>query len=1146
MMERILSKLLDKEGFNMSTDMEKAMNENPDAVKLAQELVKKGGVFDNYIENDLLGDIDPSYKNQFVNWAWCAFADESTFKTYMGNFDKDGINDDTHLTTEFKDRVSDFCVHMKKHADFRDDCRKILNQINSKPNHINVPAFSLAMLKMNEEWDKKKKFIVTNETIEKAWAMIEKNEIKVDNNYGKFSAYKIPNWWSLMQTCHKTSWCVAQKGDSGERYYDSYGEPYYLICDGRRSPFALLNPPSKQFKGIDDSAVCRLSDIDKGDVPPSKMKLLMFTKEVLSKIGLWKSSNFKKDLSCFEKMSELKKIDELYKNDTTDYARLMEESFKKRDKIKDKEKTEKADKERIEKKIGEGDFIEAMHDDDFHNDVMNKYNSMSDDEKNKVCDEVLHSDGIRSVFSFIVEDCMKRGRVDIVTKFMDNDVFVRRWNEYTPVGNFIATQIFNYDDSIAKMPNKDEFMTRLFLIMENGSYSNNYKRNMFESALDSGCSDKVCMEMFSKWSDILLDTSSSATLVNKMVDGISRGALDESVLKALAEKYKKTISEKTSWWIVGEGENITKMIEHGCFDENTIKEIFNKTVLDESEYYESFEIGKACIKMDNGELSEPLVEKIKTFDSGDKDLLLDDSFSGNKYACVAASPKCTSDILENLLGILNYGKGFKMTINSRRIPNGRIFGAILDNRNLTKEQFDKMLSTNPSIVVCHGWNCKYCTKAVRIALIRKIAKKNGKIFNIDYSDHEELYEYFKQRIDAGKYSDVMDYFGSRPPYFYQDIMVYLIMNMKTSDTSFDHNTMEIISSHLSQESVSYLLDNIDKCKMKWTMLNLIFKTLRTDEQVQWLIDRSDEKEVMTVLENYVNRFDKWSKDKISDETIRRMEDAFLGSNADDVKKKAPQLFEILIENDNCPLDYVKNNYEMARLDCGGVIARAIKEKLYPVEKICKDISELKEQYSSTYENIVDAIVKNDYTEDEKNEMFYSFDFKKINFSTAMDTILSNMSGDKLLQKFKEFLNTEENVPLCPLIENKSYTREQLVPFIKPFVGHERNYMTNWFESWYKRFGMDDIVINSSAFNHLVDRKAWEFSPHDIEIVMNSGNEDAIWALKNNLRHHFEIVNKLHKDDKDASSKMKSVSMKVAFNEAVTDGIARIILKKLDL
>ena len=166
-MGRILAKLLGRKNVDLSnrTEIEKIMNEHSEELQKAQELVKQGGVFEKFITDTLLNGVDNSYKNQFVNWAWVALADSNeVFDRYIKKFDSNGIKADTHYTTEFTDRVGDFCNHMKKHADFKQKCREILNKVNAKQDHISIKDFSNSVLEMNTEWDSRRKYTVNDVT----------------------------------------------------------------------------------------------------------------------------------------------------------------------------------------------------------------------------------------------------------------------------------------------------------------------------------------------------------------------------------------------------------------------------------------------------------------------------------------------------------------------------------------------------------------------------------------------------------------------------------------------------------------------------------------------------------------------------------------------------------------------------------------------------------------------------------------------------------------------------------------------------------------------------------------------------------------------------------------------------------------------
>lgn len=1101
MMGRILAKLLKRKDVNLSdrSELEKVSQKNKEELQKAQELVKEGGVFEKFISDTMLNGVDNSYKTQFINWLWVALADSNeVFDKYIKSFDENGIKSDSHEVTDFIDRVNDFGVHAKKHAEFKQECREILSKISSKQDHISIDDFAHKMIVMNENWNAKKKYIVNDETIDEAWKNIEKNEIHVDGDLGDFHAYKIPSWIDLMQTCHQTNWCVAQKGSNGERYYNHYGEPYYLICDRRREPFALLNPPSKQFKDVKDSPI---TIRENGAALPSHRKVILFGKALLDKVSPNSKNDGYSDFSCFSKVDEIKKLEEEDRNDRTDYDKLV-------DQMEDEQFGESV----------HNAFLDMIRKEDsgYSEESYYTYCNMTDAEKNNVIDDILVAPRTQGIKRYMVFDLIARKDGDRIVKLMDKNTKVygyRRGNE--TVTDFMMDAAIHEINRYANNRNTfdgmkaiGDILTRLFAVADAEQ-----KTTIAMFALSTNGVPKQIVDHAIK--EVEMDKL-DANGVSFIVRGIEKGILDKSIFNQI-EKYiidhgEKVINNETygrhdldkmMMSVIDSplcSERLKKYIYEGMKDNTNWRWILN--------YQPSHPVTE-CIKKSEGELVDGIISEMEN--NGLSREILENSGKKYIYSAAVMNPRCPKELVDRILEIVDYGNGYKI---AKGETNG-IYRALLEGGKMDESQFMKMLKANPKIIVKWGWDNPYCTDVVKLALAKKIGKQNGNIFHFGKNENPlVMNEFFKSRLSAGRYSEY--YEGVASDVIPDEVLRLGLMKI-TDSTSTGRQAMARTcnSNRLSKESMEYAIEHRDECKwFEGVIKGLMEREDVPDDVVRLVLHsispESPDETLIYGIRKYLSHHNRAESRNI----VKEIADACFGDDSDMPDEYKNIIADYVIGNKNCPDKYIEREYEVRRKEDLFVIEHAIRSGMFKSDKICNDISEINNDYYIDFTGIMKAILESShYASEDKTKMMLKLEFDKISIA-LLEEVATQISGKSMFKKIALSLNHNYDSRGRALAENENYTREQIAQIIN------RNYGVT--EGYYNRFGVDDEVIRSKHLYKLIDNHYSDFTKEDRKRILHCDNEDAVWLMKKYIRQEQNI-----KRGVVNASRMNSMAMKIA-------------------
>ena len=1099
-MGRILAKLLKRKDVNLSdrSEVEKISQKNKEELQKAQELVKAGGVFEKFISDTMLNGVDNSYKTQFINWLWVALADSNeVFDKYIKSFDENGIKSDSHEVTDFIDRVNDFGVHAKKHADFKQECREILSKISAKQDHISINDFAHKMIVMDENWNAKKKYIVNDETIDEAWRNIEKNEIHVDGDWGDFHAYRIPSWIDLMQVANQTNWCVAQKGSNGESYYRHYGEPYYLICDRRREPFALLNPPSKQFKDVKDSAI---TIRENGAALPSHRKAILFGKALLDKVSPNSKNYGYSDFSCFSNVDEIKKLDEEDRNDRTDYDKVV-------DQMGDEQFDESVHNAFLDmiRKEGSGYREESYY----------TYSDMTDEEKNKVIDDILAAPRTQGIKGYMVDDLIERKDGGRIVKLMDKNTKVYGYRDDETVTDFIMDAFLHEIKWYANDRNKfdgmkaiGDILTRLLTVADAEQ-----KTTIAMLALSTEGVPKQIVDHAIKTVEI---DKLDANGVSFIVRGIEKGILDKSIFSQI-EKYiidngKNVINND------GYGRNDIDKMLMAVIDSPLCSERLKKYIYDGMKdntnwqwtlTYQSTHPVTECIKKSEGELVDGIISEMEN--NGLSREMLEKSSKKYIYSAAVMNPRCPKELVDRILEIVDYGNGYK--IGKGETPG--IYRALLEGGKMDESQFMKMLKTNPKIIVKWGWDNPYCTDVVKLALAKKIGKQNGNIFHFSKNENPlVMNEFFKSRLSAGRYSEYYD--GVTSEVIPDDVLRLGLMKI-TASTSAGRQAMARTcnSNRLSKESMEYVIEHRDECKWFTGVLNGLMERKDVPDDVVRLVlhsisPESPDDTLIYGIRQYLSHHNGAESRNI----VNEIADACFGDDSNMPDSFKNVLADYVLGNKNCPDKYIESEYEGRRKEDSFMIEHAIRSGMFKSDKICNDISDMKQDYYSNYTGIMEAILESShYTSEDKTKMMLKLDFDKISIS-LLDEISKQISGKSMFKKIALSLNHNCDSRGRALAENENYTREQIASILN------RNYGVT--EGYYNRFGVDDAVIRSKHLYKLIDKHYSDFTKEDRKRILHCDNEDAVWLMKRYIRQEQNI-----KRGVVNASRMNSMAMKIA-------------------
>lgn len=1098
MMASILKRLTKRKTDIKPSDLQEVQKNHPEEMDKTIELVKQGGIFDKFISDVLMKGIDPSYKQQFANWAWVAFADNDAFDKYFADFDENQIDEDTHLTSEFQDRISDFCLHSKKHAIYKQQCRDILNIVNAKPNHITVKDFCAKMISMNNDWDAKKKYTVNEDTIGESWRNIEKNEIHINGNWGDFHVYKIPSWTDLMQTCNQTSWCVAQKGNSGLSYYKNYGEPYYLICDKRREPFALLNPPSRQFKDVKDQPIKIRGD---GNALPSHRRAIYFGKEVYDKVS---GGGYNGDLSVFNNVEQLRLLDEEEKNDTTNYNAVV-------DSLGDDE---------IKKNSGNA-FIQMMNADNAQNsyytyyDMHEKYKKLSPEEKKNMVEDLVNGARTDGAMGFVIEDMIVNDKESLLKLIKKNKKVIKPWNE-TKAIDYIAELMKEYYQYASYHGNGNyEVFDQCNYNFDDIAYyiyeSSDRKETIINFILSyKNCTKNVVDKIYDK-----IDFNNIPTYEH-LFKAFEQGKVDKSALDKIESKLNQYNNPTNSRSFNRELEKyiVVPYLKNNELCSDSIREDICKKTDDYGYYRISWE-GNECplkIALENG-TGKWVDEILQSALEQDKDSLESPRVS-MKYITVLNNKKCTKEIIDKVLEILEYGKGY--AINRHDNNNSCIYESILNSELVDNEQFMKILKTNPRIIVKYGWNNKYCTDAVKLVLAKKIGKLNGKIFQFGKNENPLiLNEFFRSRIIAGRYAEFFDAMNENA--IPDELLRFALMKINRKVSEYYKIIPKICeNTNFSDESKLYIYEHKDECKMDGDVSQEITNNFFTGKNTpnELVLKAMDEDDIHAIVAYLGN-------DASKKELVEKIAEKYADYKGED----STGLQITLARNKHCPDELISREYEKFKesSNVSEIFTNMIRHSLMPANQIAKEFAD--KNYTND-QNMLAILESEKFSSEEKTLMILEMDFKKLSENVLVQAVKA-IVGMKIFKKVSVNLNHNNNNMGRAFAENEAYSREQLQPILN------KNYGVT--EGYYNRFGVDEAILRSKHFHKLIDNHYCDFTKNDKKAVLNSGNEDAAWLIKKNIKRDMKI----HRNIKDAS-RLRAIALRVALNERIGTIIKKII------
>lgn len=1091
MMASILKRLTKRKTDINPSDFQEVQKSHPEAMDKAVDLVKRGGVFDKFISDALLRGIDPSYKNQFTNWAWVAFADKEAFDKYFENFDENRIDEDTHLTTDFQDRISDFCLHSKKHAIYKQKCRDILNLVSAKPNHITVKDFCAQMIAMNKDWDAKKKYIINEETIGESWRNIEKNEIHIDGDWGDFRAYKIPRWIDLMQTCNQTEWCVAQTGDSGQNYYKKYGEPYYLICDRKREPFALLNPSSQQFKDIKDQSIRLRKD---GNALPSHRRAIYFGKEVYDKV---EGGNYRGDLDVFAEVEKLKRIDEEERNDKIDYQAVV-------DSLGDDEI----------KKNSNNAFVKMMnadssyHNSDVYDELFEKYQNLSPEEKKLMVEAIVNGSRTDGAMSFVIDDMIANDGESLLKLVEKNKKVIKRWEDTTTI-NYLVWLMQEYTDFSPQKNIIDRCNYNLDDVAYHIYETADYKDTVINFILyNKNCTKSVVDKIYDK-----IDFNNTH-IYKYLFVAFEQGKIDKSAFDGIESKLKQYNTSQNYF----DNQTLKKYVvipylknKELCPD--SVREELCTKANDKDYHRVRFEGDESPLKIalesGTGEWVDEILQSVLV---QDKSTL--ENTNATKYATVLKNKRCTKEIIDRVLEILEYGKGY--SLDTHDTYNNSIYASILNSSFVDNERFMKILKTNPRIIVRYGWNNEHCTDAVKLVLVKKIGKVNGQIFRFGKDENQlVLNEFFRSRISAGRYAEFYNTLSKNV--IPDDLLVFALMKISPRVKDCYGIVQSICrNENLSDESKLYVYEHKSESNFgenfgRQITQHFFHDQIVPNELIFKAMDENDMYAIMTYLQN----------DNSRKEVVEKIAEKY----ADHSGKNDEWFLSALASNKYCPDKLIIRTYEQYKDsgDAQEIFSNIIHHNLMPAEQIAKELAEKNHTNDKNLNAILDS---EKFSSEEKTSMILEMDFKKLSEKATIRAVKTIM-GMKIFKKISANLNHKNNKVGYALAENEAYSREQLQPILN------KNYGVT--EGYYNRFGVDEAVLRSKHLHNLIDNHYCDFTKSDKKAVLNSGNEDAVWLIKKNIKRDMNI----HSNIKNAS-RFGSIALRVALNERM-DMIAKELI-----
>ena len=1097
MMGRILAKLLDRKNVDMtnSNEVKNISEKNPDKLSLVQKLVDKDGVFSKFISSEMLNGVDQSYKNQFINWLWVSLADSNeVFDDYVSSFDEHGVHGNSHMITAFIDRVNDFCTHIKKHADFKQRCRDILNKISSKQDHISIEDFCQQMAVMNEEWDAKKKYIVNEQTIDEAWKNIEKKEIHVPGDWGDFHAYLIPSWADLMQTCHQTEWCVAQKGSNGERYYKYYGEPYYLLCNGRRNPFALLNPPSSQFKDVKDYPIQVRSD---GNVLPSHRHVILFGKAVLDEVS--PGSVLRGDFNCFSNLEKIQQLEDEDRNDKTDYDNLVEKM--------------------PEKEFGNAvtnSFLQLVNSEGsgYNWETADKYRRMSEEERNAIIDEVIAGPRTQCVKSWMIYDLVARGEKGRILALLDKNTQVNDYEERS-VDWTLASMMWQYvnnfsyggTDGFSAFDSMDEIVRKML------SRSTDEKERSHVAwyvMVSEKCSTGLLEEIMEQFDFNHLDNSD---VVLALLKNIERGRLPKSLFSRIEQKV---VGDAGTRFSNTHNQVLNELVSSPLCSESTREVVFNST---NQLFHDSPAF--AALKNSEGRLADDWFNDIET-----KNITRDDLERIPYKLYVAAAlenPRCPAELFPKILEAMEYGKG--QVIDKYEVSG--IWSAMLNSPKITEEQFMKVLKANPKLIVRWGWNSPYCTDAVKLVLARRVGKQNGGIFHFNQDENPlVMNEFFKSRLAAGRYAEYND--ALRNDLIPDELLLKAIMTISPGSGYRGDKALEKScgSKRLSVDSIRYITAHLDEAKSYDTLIRSLYKRSDIPDDVVYSLLEKDDSLHSSALSVYVQ----WHKTPESRDVISAIASRVFEHGGNE---NWESLARILLHNPNCPDQYIADVYEKYRKSETDIVAHAIRSGLYGVDKFCNDLSEMDDGYYVDLTEIVKAILASSrYSAEEKTAMLLSMNLSKVNVE-LLGEFASQCTGEKMFKKIVLMLNHQNSNVGKALAQNENYSQEKIATILN------RNYGV--VEGYYNRFGVDENILRSKHLYKLIERHFSDFTKNDIKTILHCDNEDAVWLMKKYIKRDNALTNGVVN-----ASRMNALAMRVAMKEEKNDVVAmRVVASLMD-
>lgn len=1134
MMYRILAKSLGVKEMDYQKwqDYLKRLDGKPDKLaeaeekmSIAQKLVEKNGVFDKFISNRLLDGIDPSYKTQFVNWAWQAVSEENAFDKYVGDFSETSINADDHEVTDFKDHVHSFCEHFRKHPDFRQECQDISKRLTGKEGCIAVQEFIESVNRMNSEWDARKKYMVTQETIDDAWneIMQPSNKVDVDGNWGTFAAYRIPNWNALMQVGHQTEWCVARKGESGESYYRQYGEPYYLICDSDRHPFALMNPPSCQFKDVKDRPI----EIQNGgDVLPSHRRAILFGKAVLDKVA--PNSQLYNDFQCFREIDRIRALDEKDRNDRTDYNAVLDEYYGRKEKEENAVEQLKP-KEDDNPKVGNPiiDFCNA----DRYNyyDAGRKWDAMPESEKDETVDFVMNYNGECMVPAFVIEYIAVKYPDKALALLSDKSKMVKdSWKKITVPSlliYFLKLDSCDFiDKTLSSATNQERFLKKLLDNAENDDDRIILAQFVLKG---SKCSKELVQDILGS-----VDLK-NAKLAEYLVDAIDKGIVDESLWgmmeSSIEEKYRqfrygRNIDD------IDLSDTIDKMLHSGNCTEEFRKSVFENER--QHKYWDSDKKLATILKNDNGEIVDGMYDEIESMT---REELEAKGWGSNGWKSAAiCNGRCPDGLAEKLAEKVEYGRGYKIEISEQNYGLGmNVYAFLLSDGVLDADAFMKFVKTNPRLVIGYGWQNRHCTDAVKLALVKKIARQNGTLFHFGEDENPLiLNEFFRIRISIKRYGEYMAALINGLNVSRETVLFAIenidpgvsngndvIRKSLRASVLTDDDMVEIMkkyksnSLHFSENNHSWLISALfcrNDCPKK--LIDMAFQYHDANHITEYIDHGGNNAEFIRRIADYVDK-----NKESADERIKYF---------------CRNLARHIYDNDNCPVEFLRDNFQfICRQEMYGrdaIISVAIKRGALDIKTLAQALDEKQMNYSNAVKEILRS---ENYNDAEKSLLMSKIDLSKLEQGVLMSVVRLS-SGKSMFKRLALALNHDNDLVGFEVATNDNFPQEWIAPYISRNYGMTKGYAT--------RFGIDKNVLESKYLRDLITDDNVRLSKQDMQRILSEGEEDAVWMLKKKLRTFAKANNvgvnaslengiamRVASDAMDFECKVARIAMRVA-------------------